>query len=83
MKWIKQVVSVLLILVTLGSVMSSALAVSTEQKVLICLNCSKATGKSKVTVTEPWQRVAICGAYMTVAKEANVLKLFLSYFFIL
>jgi len=48
-----KLVGVLLVLVMLGSVVSSALAVSTEQKSPMCLSCSKVTtGKPKVMVVE-------------------------------
>jgi len=51
MRWVRSLISVLLILVMLGSVISPALAVDAEQKA--CPSCSKViTGKSKVTVIE-------------------------------
>jgi len=49
----KRILSVLLVMTMLGSVVSPALAASTEQKVPACPSCSKVTtGKSKVTVVE-------------------------------
>ena len=53
MKRVRLLIGALLILVTLGSIVSPALAVSIEQKSSVCLSCSKVTtGKSKVTVVE-------------------------------
>jgi hypothetical protein len=52
-KRVRLLIGALLILVTLGSIVSPALAVSIEQKSSVCLSCSKVTtGKSKVTVVE-------------------------------
>ena len=53
MKGIKSVISILLVLVMLGSMVNPVFAVNVEQKTPACPSCSKlTTGNSKVTVIE-------------------------------